>query len=96
MSRVRVYSEKGELGSAPVETDGSFYVHVPHDTPLRFELLDSSGRVVAAQKSWSWQRRGEQRVCIGCHAGPERAPENAVPGILLRDTKPVNLAGGHP
>jgi hypothetical protein len=95
VSRVRVISEKGELGYAPVEADGSFYVHVPHDTPLRFELLDPSGRVVAAQKSWTWQRRGEQRVCIGCHAGPERAPENAVPGILLRDTRPVNLAGGH-
>jgi hypothetical protein len=95
VSRVRVYSEKGELGDAPVEADGSFYVHVPHDTPIRFELLDSAGRLVAAQKSWTWQRRGEQRVCIGCHAGPERAPENAVPGILLRDTKPVNLAGGH-
>jgi len=95
VSRVRVYSESGELGDAPVETDGSFYVHVPHDTPLRFELFDSAGHLVAAQKSWTWQRRGEQRVCIGCHAGPERAPENAVPGILLRDTKPVNLAGGH-
>jgi hypothetical protein len=95
VSRVRVYSEKGELGDAPVEADGSFYVHVPHDTALRFELLDSAGRLVAAQKSWTWQRRGEQRVCIGCHAGPERTPENAVPGILLRDTKPVNLAGGH-
>jgi hypothetical protein len=94
VSRVRVFSETGALGEAPVETDGSFYIHVPHDTPLRFELLDGSGRSVAAQKSWIWQRRGEQRVCVGCHAGPERAPENAVPRVLLRNTKPVNVAGG--
>jgi hypothetical protein len=94
-SRVRVYSNTAVLGEAPVETDGSFYVHVPADTPLRFEVLDTAGRVLAAQKSWIWQRRGEQRVCVGCHAGPERAPENAVPKILLRDTTPVNLTGGH-
>lgn len=94
-ARVRVYSSTAVLGEAPIETDGSFYLHVPADTPLRFELLDAAGRALAAQKSWIWQRRGEQRVCIGCHAGPERAPENAVPKILLRDTTPVNLAGGH-
>ncbi len=93
-ARVRVYSTTAALGEAPVETDGSFYLHVPADTPLRFEVLDSAGRTLAAQKSWTWQRRGEQRVCIGCHAGPERAPENAVPKTLLRNTTPVNLAGG--
>ena len=94
-ARVRAYSSTAVLGEGPVESDGSFYLHVPADTPLRFELLDNAGRILAAQKSWIWQRRGEQRVCVGCHAGPERAPENAVPKILLRDTTPVDLAGGH-
>jgi hypothetical protein len=40
-----------------------------------------------------WTRRGEQRICVGCHAGPERAPENAVPQVLVRDIKPVNIGG---
>ena len=81
------------LGEAPVEKDGSFFVNPPSETAIRFELLDRSGKVAAAEKGWFWARRGEQRVCVGCHAGPERAPENAVPQVLLRSTEPVKLCG---
>ena len=88
--------EHGALGESPVESDGSFYLHVPSDQPLRFELLDKSGATVAAQKSWMWVRRGEQRICVGCHAGPERAPDNAVPKVLESNTKPVIISGGRP
>ncbi|HVP49181.1 MAG TPA: hypothetical protein VMT32_21455 [Bryobacteraceae bacterium] len=80
------------LGQAPVERDGSFYVQVPSETPIRFELLDSIGKTLAAEKGWFWARRGEQRVCVGCHAGPERAPENAAPAVLLRTQEPVKMA----
>jgi len=38
-------------------------------------------------------RRGEQRICVGCHAGPETAPENAVPMILLKSTTPADMTG---
>ena len=82
------------LGEAPVEHDGSFYVQVPPDRPIRMELADRSGRTLVAEHGWFWMRRGEQRVCVGCHAGPERSPENAVPEVLLRSTVPVKFAGG--
>jgi hypothetical protein len=75
-----------------VEKDGSFFVNPPSETAIRFELLDRSAKIVAAEKGWFWARRGEQRVCVGCHAGPERAPENAVPQVLQRSTEPVKLA----
>lgn len=81
------------LGQAPVEKDGSFFVQVPSERPIRFELLDGDGKTVRAAQSWFWMRRGEQRVCVGCHAGPERAPDNAVPAVLLRTTDPVKLCG---
>jgi hypothetical protein len=81
----------GDLGKAPVEADGSFYVQAPSETPLRFELLDRAGKTVAAEKGWFWARRGEQRVCVGCHAGPERAPENRGPAGALAYPE----AGGH-
>ena len=58
---------------------------------VRFELLNAAGNTVAAEKGWFWMRRGEQRVCVGCHAGPERAAENATPQVLLRTSEPVNL-----
>jgi hypothetical protein len=79
------------LGQAPVERDGSFFVQTPSERAVRFELLDRAGKIVAAEKGWFWARRGEQRVCVGCHAGPERAPDNAVPEVLLRNTNPARM-----
>lgn len=81
------------LGRQQVAPDGSFYVAVPADRPLRIELLDPAGRTVRAERGWFWMRPSEQRVCVGCHAGPERSPENRVPQILLRSIVPENLVG---
>jgi hypothetical protein len=81
------------LGSAPVERDGSFFVQVPTEHPLQIELLDNSGKTLKREAGWFWMRRGEQRACVGCHAGPETAPENAVPMVLLRSTTPVDMTG---
>ncbi len=81
------------LGTAPVESDGSFFVQVPTEQPLQIELLDASGKTLKRQAGWFWMRRGEQRACVGCHAGPETAPENAVPMILLKSTTPADMTG---
>jgi hypothetical protein len=81
------------LGMSPVEKDGSFYVQVPGDKPLQIELLDAEGKTVQRELGWWWLRKGEQRICVGCHAGPERAPENAVPQVLVKSVKPVAMAG---
>jgi hypothetical protein len=75
-----------------VAKDGSFFVQVPSETPIRFELLDAAGKSVAAEKGWFWARRGEQRICVGCHAGPERAPDNSAPQVLLQTQEPVKMA----
>jgi hypothetical protein len=96
VAEVRVWSQNSHggavvLGKAPVEPDGSFYVQAPSEAPLRFELLDREGKTIAAEKGWFWARKGEQRVCVGCHAGPERAPENIAPQVLLRTQKPVPM-----
>jgi hypothetical protein len=96
VAEVRVWglNQRGSavaLGKAPVEADGSFFVQAPSETPLRFELLDGAGKTVAAEKGWFWARKGEQRVCVGCHAGPERAPENLSPQVLSHTQKPVPM-----
>src|SRR6185437_8378340 len=90
-------------GTAQVENDGSFYLRVPGDHAIRIELLDASGKAVKSEAGWYWLRSGEQRICVGCHAGPERAPENAIPAVLQRSTEPADFtksvrasaAGGH-
>jgi len=81
------------MGTAPVEEDGSFFVKAPADRAIRFALLDEKGTVLRQERGWFWARRGEQRICVGCHAGPEHAPENRVPAVLLRTTTPVDLTG---
>jgi hypothetical protein len=100
IASVRLYtqSSRGQktlVGSSPVEKDGSFFLHIPADQPLQFELLDQAGKILQRENGWFWMRRGEQRVCVGCHTGPERAPENTVPAVLVKSTEPVNLAVSH-
>jgi hypothetical protein len=95
---VRFYTPDGSgnptlLGTAPVERDGSFFVQVPTEKPLQIELLDSAGKTLKREAGFFWMRRGEQRGCVGCHAGPETSPENAVPMILLKSTTPADLTG---
>lgn len=94
--RVETIDEVGNaivLGTAPVEKDGSFFVQAAADRPLRFILLDAQGNTLREQHGWMWVRRGEQRICVGCHTGPERAPENRVPAVLLRSTTPADATG---
>lgn len=74
------------LGAAVVEEDGSFYMEVPADEPLRLRLLGRDGRMVASLNSGIWVRPNENRGCIGCHEDPELSPENQVP---LAVTKPA-------
>jgi hypothetical protein len=81
------------MGMAPVEQDGSFFLKVPADRAIRFVLLDAKGTVLRQEHGWFWIRSGEQRICVGCHAGPEHAAENRVPEVLLRTTMPVDLTG---
>jgi hypothetical protein len=83
------------LGMAQVEKDGSFYLRVPGDQPLKIELLDSSGTTLKKEAGWFWLRAGEQRICVGCHAGPETAPENAVPAVLLRSIIAADMTAGN-
>ena len=94
---VRLYTQESGttrvLGNATIESDGSFYLEVPGDKPLQIELLDRAGKTLKREAGWFWMRRGEQRVCVGCHAGPETAPENSVPKILLKSTIPADLTG---
>lgn len=84
-------NQETTLGEAPVEKDGSFYIAVPPDKPVRFELLDSKGQIIRAQQSWVWSRSGEERGCAGCHEDKTLAPENRWPETLRRFDTPTRL-----
>lgn len=80
-------------GTAPVWSDGSFFIKVAGDRPIRILVLDKKGTVLRGEHGWFWARSGEQRVCVGCHTGPETASENRVPEVLMHTTTPVDLTG---
>jgi hypothetical protein len=96
-TQVRVLSldsatnKENSLGEAPIEQDGSFYIAVPPDRPVRFELLTADGKVTRRQQSWVWARPGEEHGCVGCHEGPAIAPENRWPLALRRFDAPICL-----
>ncbi len=96
-SKVRVLAldpatgKENNLGEAPVEPDGSFYIAVPPDRLVRFELLNAEGKVVRAQHSWIWARPGEEHGCAGCHEDRAVAPENRWPLALRRFDTPTRL-----
>jgi hypothetical protein len=82
---------ESRLGEASIEKDGSFYIAVPPDKPIRFEVLDATGHVIRAQRSWIWSRSGEEHGCVGCHEDRALAPENRWPLALRRFDTPTRL-----
>ncbi len=58
------------LGTAPLAPDGSFFVEVPADRLLHFQVLDSDRRVINQQLTWIYPRPGETKSCVGCHENP--------------------------
>jgi hypothetical protein len=71
------------LGEVPVESDGSFMVRVPGDTPFYLQTLNDEGMALMTMPNWMWVRRGTSRGCIGCHENKELAPENRATDALV-------------
>jgi hypothetical protein len=84
------------LGESSVEQDGSFYIAVPPDQPVRFELLNAGGKTIHAQHSWIWARSGEEHGCAGCHEDKAAAPDNNWPQALRRFDTPTRLGTESP
>ncbi len=79
---VQVLGLDGLLGEVPVEDDGSFYIEIDADVPVRFQTLNGAGEILRGPSDWVWVRPNEKRSCIGCHEDREMAPENKVPMAL--------------
>ncbi len=84
-------SSERVLGEIALQTDGSFMVEVPADTPLGFETLDDQGRVLQRLPPALWVRPGENRSCLGCHEPYNHSPRNVRP--LAATAPPVALRG---
>jgi HEAT repeat protein len=81
-----------ELGTVPLCPDGSFFVEVPADTPIAFQMLDGEGRPELNEMSWIFVRPGETRSCVGCH-DPRGAAPPTTKGIQAVKARPLKLVG---
>ena len=83
--RIRVSTFEGELAVVEVKADGSFYLKLDADKPIRIEALNSQGETVRGPSDWIYLRDNERRACVGCHADPELAPINRQPLAVKED-----------
>lgn len=69
------------LGDVALDSDGSFHLRIPPNTPVRLQVLDEAGMALRTS-AWIWAKNKEQRGCIGCHEDGERTPENVLAEAL--------------
>jgi hypothetical protein len=77
------------LGEVPLAEDGSVYLKVPANRPIRIQLVDSEGFSALNERAWFWVRPNERRVCIGCHEDRELSPLNRA--ALAASRQPTDL-----
>ena len=74
------------MGTAPVESDGSFFVRTPADKPIRFALLDAKGAVVRQEHGWFWIRARRAAHLRGLpHGTGARLGESRAGGAVAHD-----------
>lgn len=82
------FEKRALIGMAPVDSDGSFAIKVPANTPISFATLDTLGRGFVVKRTHLYVRPGEQFTrCFGCH-------ENRVAGGPV-PTNPNPMAATH-
>ena len=77
-TKIELLGIEKSLGTVSVEEDGSVYLKVVADTPVRFQTLDENGNIINGPSAWMWIRPFERRGCVGCHEDPELTPNNVV------------------
>jgi hypothetical protein len=88
-SRIAIMGIDSTLGIVDADADGSFYLKIIADTPVKIGTLDEKGSVIDSPCDWIWLRPNERRGCIGCHDDPEMVPGNRRPLAVMKN--PVNI-----
>lgn len=62
------FEKRALIGFAPVQSDGSFRIRVPANTPISFATLDDQSRGFVVKRTHIAVRPGEEfDKCVGCH-----------------------------
>ncbi|HEY3325256.1 MAG TPA: hypothetical protein VGP72_32690 [Planctomycetota bacterium] len=84
------YYVKENLGSAPVEEDGSAYFKAPSNCELYFIAVDASGKEIQRMGSVTQAITGEWVSCVGCHDRRASAPPVASASTPARLQRPAD------
>lgn len=75
---------KRQLGTVPVEEDGSVIFKAPANTPISIQPIDKDGVAIQWMRSWVTGQPGEVVSCIGCH---ENQNQIAIPKRVIASQK---------
>ena len=75
-----------QIGTVPVEEDGSAHLLVPADKNIFFQALDENFMEVQRERTFVNYRPGEVRSCVGCHEKAKElsSTQSALPLALTR------------
>ncbi len=79
---IEVMGLEGKWGEVDLENDGSFFLRLTANKPVRFRTVNDAGEVVRGPSAWIWLRPHERRGCVGCHEDRELAPGNKRPDAI--------------
>lgn len=65
---------KRQLGTVPVEEDGSVIFKIPANTPISIQPIDKDGAAIQWMRSWLTGQPGEIVSCVGCHEDQNQIP----------------------
>ena len=87
------FEKRALIGFAPVQSDGSFRIKVPANTPISFATLDQNGRGFVVKRTHLSVRPGEEfNKCVGCHEDRTRGgPVVTNPNPLAATLPPTDL-----
>jgi hypothetical protein len=78
------FEKRALIGFAPVQSDGSFRIRVPADTPVSWATLDEHDRGLVVKRTHVYVRPGEEfDRCFGCHE------DRAGGGPLITNPDPI-------
>jgi formylglycine-generating enzyme required for sulfatase activity len=75
---------KRQLGTVPVEEDGSVIFKAPANTPISIQPIDKDGVAIQWMRSWVTGQPGEVVSCVGCH---EDQNQIAIPKRVIASQK---------
>ncbi len=92
-----------QVGTVPVDEDGSAHFLVPADKNIFFQVLDEDFMEVQRERTFVNYRPGEVRSCVGCHEKSQEIPATGsrLPTAMTRDPDmpgplPGEVSGARP